>query len=114
MFFDLFIKHVTNPIVGLKVQTPTPCTCRCTIARIADGLWLNIPLLCTSCGVERGRLSWETLKFIRRVVETFGQPTEPIKLKRRDLSRQFPCTRAESSRSIRQTKTEGKSNELAD
>src|SRR5262245_50843799 len=55
-----------------------------------EGKWLNVPLLCTSCGIERGRLSYETLKFIRRVVETFGRPTEPIKLKKTDLSKQFP------------------------
>ena len=81
---DLFgelVSKITNPIVGLKVQTPTPCKCRCTIARIAEGQWLNIPLLCTSCGIERGRLSYEMFKFIRRVVETFGRPTQPIKLK---------------------------------
>ena len=88
---DLFLKHVTDPIVGLKVQTPTPCQkCRCVTARIAEGQWLNVPLLCTSCGIERGRLSYETLKFIRRVVETFGRPTEPIKLKQGNLPKQFP------------------------
>ena len=73
---DLFgelVSKITDPIVGLKVQTPTPCKCRCAIARLAEGKWLNVPLVCTSCGIERGRLSYETLKFIRRVVETFGQ-----------------------------------------
>ena len=88
---DLFVKHITDPVVGLKVQPPTPCRkCRCITARIAEGQWLNVPLICTSCGVERGRLSYETFKFIRRVVETFGRPTEPIKLKKTDLSKQFP------------------------
>jgi hypothetical protein len=100
---DLFgelVSKITDPIVGLKVQTPTPCKCRCAIARLAEGKWLNVPLVCTWCGMERGRLSYETLKFIRRVVETFGRPTEPIKLKRSDLSKQFPhdAGAAEASR----------------
>src|SRR6516165_1823177 len=98
---DLFVKYVTDPVVGLKVQMPTPCRkCHCITARTAEGQWLNVPLLCTSCGIERGRLSYETLKFIRRVVETFGRPTEPIKLKRSDLSKQFPhdAGAAEASR----------------
>ena len=100
---DLFgelVSKITDPIVGLKVQTPTPCKCRCAIARLAEGKWLNVPLVCKSCGIERGRLSYETLKFIRRVVETFGRPTEPIKLKRSDLSKHFPhdAGAAEASR----------------
>jgi hypothetical protein len=81
---DLFVKHITDPVVGLKAQTPTHQKCRCVTARIAEGQWLNIPLLCTSCGIERGRLSYESLKFIRQVVEIFGRPTEPIKLKQSD------------------------------
>ena len=89
--FDELVSKITDPIVGLKVQTPTPCKCRCVIARIAEGQWLNIPLLCTSCGIERGRLSYETFKFIRRVVETFGRPTQPIKLKQGNyFPKQFP------------------------
>src|SRR5262249_1701818 len=103
---DLFVKHVTDPIVGLKVQTPTPCKCRCAIARMAEGQWLNVPLLCTSCGIERGRLCYETLKFVRRVVETFGRPTEPIKLKKTDLSKQFPHD-AGAAETSRQTGPEG-------
>jgi hypothetical protein len=91
---DLFgelVSKIIDPIVGLKVQMPTPCRkCHCIIACTAEGQWLNVPLLCTSCGIERGRLSYETFKFIRRVVETFGRPTEPIKLKKTDLSKQFP------------------------
>ena len=98
--FDELVSKITDPIVGLKVQTPTPCKCRCAIARLAEGKWLNVPLVCTSCGIERGRLSYETLKFIRRVVETFGRPTEPIKLKQGNLSKQFPhdAGAAETSR----------------
>src|SRR5215469_3955380 len=104
---DLFVKHVTDPIVGLKVQMPTPCQkCRCITTRTAEGQWLNVPLLCTSCGIERGRLCYETLKFIRRVVETFGRPTEPIKLKKTDLSKQF-LHDAGAAEASRQTGREG-------
>ena len=107
---DLFgelVSKITDPIVGLKVQMPTPCRkCHCTTARTAEGQWLNIPLLCTSCGIERGRLSYETFKFIRRVVETFGRPTEPIKLKKTDLSKQFPHD-AGAAEASRQTGPEG-------
>jgi len=104
---DLFIKHVTDPIVGLKVQMPTPCRkCHCITTHTAEGQWLNVPLLCTSCGSERGRLAYEAVKFIRRVVETFGRPTEPIKLKKTDLSKQFPHD-AGAAEASRQTGPEG-------
>jgi hypothetical protein len=104
--FDELVSKITDPIVGLKAQTPTPCKCGCAIARIAEGQWLNVPLLCTSCGVERGRLSYEMFKFIRQVVETFGRPAQPIKLKQSNFSKQFPHD-AGAAEESRQTGPEG-------
>jgi hypothetical protein len=78
---DLFVNHITDPIVGLKVQTPTQCKCRCNIARIVKGEWLNVPFCCEGCGIERGRLSYATVTFVRRAVEIWGRPTSPIELK---------------------------------
>jgi len=108
---DLFgelVSKIIDPIVGLKVQMPTPCRkCHCIIACTAEGQWLNVPLLCTSCGIERGRLSYETFKFIRRVVEIFGRPTQPIKLKQGNyFPKQFPHD-AGAAEESRQTGPEG-------
>jgi hypothetical protein len=76
---DLF-GLVSDPIIGLRVKLDS-CRCRCDIARIVKGQWLNVPFCCEGCGMERGRLSYATITFIRRIVELWGRPPSPIELK---------------------------------
>jgi hypothetical protein len=81
---DLFgelASKITDPFVGLQIKLDDPCRCHSYIARVVKGEWLNTPFCCEGCGRERGRLSYATLTFLRRVVEAFGRPAEPIKLK---------------------------------
>jgi len=80
---DLFgelVSKITDPIVGLRIKL-SPCRCRCDIARVVRGEWLNVPFACEGCGIERGRLNYATITFIRRAVELWGRPTSPIELK---------------------------------
>jgi hypothetical protein len=81
---DLFgelASKITDPIVGLRVRLQRPCRCRCDIARVVKGQWLNVPFCCEGCGMERGRLSYMTVTFVRRAIELWGRPTSPIGLK---------------------------------
>jgi hypothetical protein len=81
---DLFGKlaaKISDPIIGLRVKF-NPCRCRCDVARIVKGEWLNVPFACEGCGIERGRLSYATITFIRKAIEIWGRPTSPIELKR--------------------------------
>jgi hypothetical protein len=79
--FELFERKIVDQVVGLEVQM-SPCrTCGCIIASISEPFaYVQFSLNC-QCGIERGRLSYETWKFLYRVVECFGCPTTPIKLK---------------------------------
>jgi hypothetical protein len=77
---DLF-GFVSDPIIGLRIKL-RPCRCGCDIARVVKGEWLNVPFACEGCGMERGRLSYATITFIRRTAELWGRPTSPIELRR--------------------------------
>jgi hypothetical protein len=82
--FDLFSELAsknTDSITGLRIKL-SPCHCRCDTARMVKGEWLNVPFACEGCGMERGRLSYATVTFIRRAIEIWGRPTSPIELKR--------------------------------
>jgi hypothetical protein len=80
---DLFgelASKISDPMVGLRIKL-RPCRCGCDAARIIKGQWLNVPFCCEGCGMERGRLSYATITFIRRTIELWGRPTSPIELR---------------------------------
>jgi hypothetical protein len=79
--FGELASKITDPIVGLQVKLQSPCRCHCDTARIVKGEWLNVPFCCEGCGMERGRLSYATVTFVRRAIELWGRPTSPIELK---------------------------------
>jgi hypothetical protein len=78
--FDELGSKITDPIVGLQIKL-RPCRCRCDTARIVRGEWLMVPFACEGCGIERGRLSYAAVTFVRRTIELWGRPTSPIELR---------------------------------
>ena len=75
--FDELASKITDPIVGLRIKLD-PCRCHCDTARVVKGEWLMVPFVCEGCGMERGRLSYATVTFVRRAIEIWGRPTSPI------------------------------------
>ena len=69
-----------DPIIGLSVRMPSACLrCRCRLATIVAGSGPHqAGLSCAGCGVHRGWISHETLRFLQNFVATFGRPTRPI------------------------------------
>jgi len=79
--FGEFASKISDPIAGLRIKLSSPCCCHCDIAHIVRGEWLNVPFACEGCGIERGRLNYATVTFLRRTVEIWGRPTSPIQLR---------------------------------
>jgi hypothetical protein len=73
-----------DSIIGLSVRMPGACArcrCRCRLATTVAGTPPHkTGLRCAGCGVHRGWIGEETLRFLQSFAATFGRPTRPIDL----------------------------------
>ena len=71
---------IVNPLVGIDVRLPDSCkNCGSPLAVIGPSRPPHrASMRCKSCGSFRGWVSNVSFDFISKVVEQFGQPTEPI------------------------------------
>jgi hypothetical protein len=76
---DFFI---SSPIEGLRVKLPRQCKCGCRMFVTGPGKATHAAsLLCASCSRHSGWLSGESARFLQKIVETFGKPTEAIEVR---------------------------------
>ena len=60
-----------------------PHTCKCGALR---GLLVDGKIACADCGVDRGTLPDTTQRFVAGIVAHFGEPKEPIVLRKPDVA----------------------------
>ena len=75
---------IVNPLVGIDVRLPDSCKhCGSQLAVIGPSRPPHrASMNCKSCASFRGWVSNVSFDFISKVVEQFGQPTEPILIHR--------------------------------
>lgn len=77
---DLFIAETpAGPLDGLAVRLPDRCRCGRDVARVGPHL---AALECAHCRTFRGWLPREAHQFLIEIVNKFGQPIEPIAIRR--------------------------------
>jgi hypothetical protein len=70
-----------HPLAGVRVHPPGRCRCGTELATI-DAI---AQLRCASCSALRGRLHPQTFDFIAEAVRLFGNPTQPVIIRRGDI-----------------------------
>jgi hypothetical protein len=75
---------IVNPLIGIDVKLPDACKhCGSNLAVIgAAPIPHRASLHCKECGLFRGWVSNEAFRFVNKIVEQFGKPTEPILIHR--------------------------------
>jgi hypothetical protein len=71
---------IANPLIGINVKLPDGCKhCASDLAVIgAAPVPHRASLHCKECQLFRGWVSDTSFRFVSRVVEQFGKPTEPV------------------------------------
>ena len=71
---------IVNPLIGIDVKLPDTCKhCGSDLAVIgAAPVPHRASLHCKECRTFRGWVSDSSFKFVRKVIEQFGKPKEPI------------------------------------
>jgi hypothetical protein len=84
-------KH-DDPLVGTVVDLPDACRCGQTFALIGAGTGPHAAYLqCESCHRHRGWVSQSTYKFLAEILQKFGCPTTPIKVRRGHYNHDPDC-----------------------
>jgi len=73
----------TSRLIGLKVKLPDPCRqCGSHVAIITPGTKPHAHGLRCDCGYHRGWMSRSTAAWLDTIVQKFGCPDGPIRLRR--------------------------------
>ena len=71
-----------DPLVGIVVNLPRHCQCGHDMCRVGPGRDPHrASLQCTRCGRHRGWLSHKTANFLSAVIERFGKPIAPVRVR---------------------------------
>jgi hypothetical protein len=73
-----------NTLIGITVKLPDACKpCGSHLALIGTApVPHRASLHCQKCRIFRGWVSSEAFRFVTKIVEQFGRPTEPILIHR--------------------------------
>lgn len=80
-------RQTLNRLVGLVIELPDRCKrCESIVAVIGNKSHANIvslvvSVVCQRCGTDRGQLSPSTHSFLTEIINRFGRPTTPIKIR---------------------------------
>jgi hypothetical protein len=82
--FDLLPTAPAGPdsLRGLVVELSDLCRCGSALAVIGSSEAHLPSLHCRACNAHRGRISRSTHSFITEIINEFGRPTAPIKIRR--------------------------------
>ena len=84
-------RHLTaaaDPLRGLAVQLSDSCQCGSYDAVIGEGKGPHrASLFCSKCERHRGWMANEAHAFVTQVIEKFGKPTAPIRIRRNRTNR---------------------------
>jgi hypothetical protein len=72
-----------DPLYGLFVQLSDTCRCGSRVAIIGEGKGPHrASLFCERCGTHRGWMANAAHAFVSKIIEKFGKPTTPIRVRR--------------------------------
>jgi hypothetical protein len=95
-------------LVGLVVELVDRCKrCESIGAVIGDKSHAHA-LHCQMCGADRGRLSRSTSAFLIEIIDRFGRPTTPIKIRRSGRTRDHSETNPECAPTASSADQQGK------
>ncbi len=80
---EMFATTSSSPLIGMMVKLDRdidrrdPCCQNLAVVTVGKGQH-SAGLACASCGKHRGWVSKSTTLFLRKLIEHWGVPTEPL------------------------------------